>query len=98
MANDTEDDRPEADGPVALGVFTEADRFAAERFVDVDRATLPLDLAVPAHPPHRLIGIIAGLAQHAVEAPGRECVTLRRSIVAKRLVRTLLVVEALEGA
>ena len=46
---------------------------------DVDRVAAPSDLAVVAHAPDLVIGAIARLAQHAVEAPRRGSVMLGRA-------------------
>jgi len=76
----------------------EADRFAGEPAIEVDELAPPFDLAVRAHPPHFVVGRIVGLAQDAVPAPGRDSIMFGGSGVAERLVRALLVVEALKGA
>src|SRR5689334_3757190 len=97
MRDDTERYRSIPDRPVAVGVLEEANRLADQRRADVDRVTLPLDLAVPAHAPYRAVATIMGLAKDAVEAARRSRVMLGRCIVAERCVRALLVVELLKA-
>src|SRR5260370_38068971 len=59
---------------------------------------MPPDLAVVAYAPDGVVGPVARLAQHAIEAPRRDSVVLGRGAVAERLVRALFVVEPLERA
>src|SRR5688572_1029708 len=86
------------DVPGAVLGFGEPHRLAGECAADEDEAAAPLDLAVRAHPPDLAVGWIGGLAQHPVEATRRGGVMLGRRRIGEPLVRTLLVVEALEGA
>ena len=69
MSDHAELDPSVADGPAALVIFGKTDRLADESFVDVDRAAIPLDLAVVAHLPDAMIDAILGLAQHPIVAP-----------------------------
>ena len=63
-----EQDRAVADLPSVIN-FEQTDRLSDQRFADVDRASVPFDLAVLAHAPDEVIRAIAGLAQHTIEAP-----------------------------
>src|SRR5262249_61815685 len=98
MRDNAKFDRTIAGGPVAVLVLGETDWLADQRFADVDRVALPPDLTVVAHAPDGVVGAVGRLAQHAVEAPRRDGVMLGRRIVAERGVRTLFIVENLEGA
>src|SRR6266540_504323 len=98
MSDDAECDRPVRGDPVAVLVFNETNRLADQRFADVDRVALPLDLAVVAHAPDRVVGPVARLAQDAIEASRRDGVVLGRGVVAEGLVRALFIVEGLEAA
>src|SRR5258708_40237035 len=93
-----EHDRAIADGPAGGVVLDEADRLADQGLVDVDRAIAPADIAVVAHPPHLVLSAIFRLAQDTVGSSRRRRVLVGRRGVAKRLMRTLFVVETLEGA
>src|SRR5262245_18749890 len=97
MRDDTEFDRPVVGCP-AVVVFGEPDGFTNQCFADVDRVAAPADLAIVAHAPDRLVRPVMGLAQNPVEAPRRDGVMIGRRVVAKGLMRALLVVETLEGA
>jgi len=98
MGDDAESDRAVGDAPSAVLAFRKADRLAGERAIEVDELAPPFDFAVGAHPPHLVVDRIVGLAQDAVPAPGRGLIMFGGSGVAERLVRALLVVEALKGA
>ena len=98
MGDDAEHDRSVGDGPVAVVVFDEADRLAGQRRADVDGVALPSDLAVVAHAPDGVVGAIARLAQRRRRSAAARRVMLGRRVVAERLVRPFVVVEALEAA
>src|SRR5271165_3327878 len=96
MGDDAENDRAEADRP-AGGVLGEADRLAGERAIEGNELAPPFDFAVRAHPPDLVVDRIVGLAQDAVPAPGRGLIVVGGGGVAERLVRALLIVDALKG-
>src|SRR5205085_8905369 len=96
MGDDAEFDRSVERLPAVL-VFDESDWLADQRFADVNRVSLPPDLAVVTHAPDRVIGAVVRLAQHSVEAPRRGGVMLGRRLIAQSLVRAFFVVETLEG-
>ena len=96
MVDEAEVDRAVVRRPGAVVGLVEADRFAGQRLVDVDGAAPPLDLAVVAHPTHRAILGIVGLAQHTVPGPRRGAVVVGRRRVAEGLVRPLFLVDLLE--
>src|SRR5262249_33036250 len=96
MRNDAELDWTKRDCPVTVYVLDQTDRLADQSGADVDRVTLPLDLAVVANPPDDAVTAVLRLAQHAVPQPWRDTVVLSGRVVAERLVRTLVVVKALE--
>ena len=98
MRNEAKQHRTKRCDPATGAVFAQADRLADQRGADIDRGALPSDLAVVAHAPDFVAGAVGRLSQHAVEASRRGRVMLGGRIVAERLVRPLLVVDALEVA
>src|SRR5260370_20150196 len=98
MRDDAESNRAVEGPPATLRVFGETDRLADQRFADVAPVAMPPDLAVVAYAPDGVVGPVARLAQHSIEAPRRDSVVLGRGAVAERLVRALFVVETLERA
>lgn len=59
----------EADDPVAGLGLGNADRLADQGLADEDESAAPLDLAVGADPPDRVLGIIGGLFDPGGIAP-----------------------------
>src|SRR5258708_40312187 len=98
MRDDAESTRLVEGSPATLVVFDEPDRLADQRLAEVDPVAMPPDLAVVAHAPDGVVGPVARLAQHAIEAGRRSSIVLGRGAVAERLVRALFVVETLERA
>src|SRR5436190_23644025 len=96
MSDYAEFDPAVADGPATLVIFGKTNRFADESRVDVDRAAVPLDLAVVTHAPDAMIGAITGLAQHSVVVTPRSRIAVSGGGVVERLVRTLVVEDTLE--
>jgi hypothetical protein len=97
VSDHAEFDRPVVDDPTSVVVFGKTDRLADESLADVDRAAVPLDLAVVTHAPDAVVGALTGLAQYAVVATRRGRIAVGRRGVVERLVRTLFIVETLEG-
>src|SRR5215475_8595154 len=81
MGNDAKIDRSVGDRPTAVVGFDQADRLADQRSVDVDRAALPADFSVVAHPPDLIVGAVVRLPQDAVVAPRRGGVTRGRHLI-----------------
>ena len=94
---DAEIDVGEADDPVAVLGFGDADGLADEAFADEDELAAPFDFAAAAHPADGMVGVVPGLVEALRTAPGRRPVMLGRRLLAERFVRPLVVVVSAEG-
>ena len=92
----SEVDVGEADDPVAVLGFGDADGLADEAFADEDKLAAPFDFAAGAHPADGMVGVVPGLVEALWTAPGRRPVMGRR-LLAERFVRPLVVVVLAEG-
>ena len=93
----SEVDVGEADDPVAVLGFGDADGLADQAFADEDELAAPLDFAAGAHPADGMVGVVPELVEALRTAPGRRPVMRGRCFLAERLVRPLVVVVLAEG-
>ena len=76
--------------------FGNADEFSDQRFADEEQFALPHDLAVAAHTPHLVIGIIPRVLKALWHGARRCRIELGGQSLIQRLVRALLVVVSAE--
>ena len=81
---------------VACFQFGNADEFSDQRFADEEQFALPHDLAVAAHTPHLVIGIIPRVLKALWHGARRCRIELGGQSLIQRLVRALLVVVSAE--
>src|SRR5687767_11131053 len=80
----------------SVGDLAQADRLADQRLAEEQLFAPPFDLAVGAHPPHKLgVGVVR-LAQATAVGTRWRVIVLGRGGLAQRLVRSLLVEGGLE--
>src|SRR5690242_18225672 len=93
---ETEFDIGETNQPMAVFGFGHANGFADQRLADEDQLASPFDFAIAAHPSLDMVGIVTRFAR----SPGRpvgSLIVLGGSLLAQRLVRTLVIVTLAEG-